>query len=135
MPRRVLAEQLAPHRDERGFVIEPLAGPALSAQRNVHVVWTTPGAIRGNHYHEHGTEVTLVVGPALIRYRDGTAPRDIRVPAGALWRVTFPPRVEHAYGAIGPVPMLLVGFNTQAHDPAAPDAVPVELLRPADLQT
>ena len=129
----VLVESLDPFRDARGFLIEPLDGAELAAQRNVHAAWTVPGAIRGNHYHARGTEVTLVLGPALVRYRDASGVHDVRVKGGDLCRFTFPPRVEHAYGAPGPEPMVLMGFNTEVHDASAPDAVPVRLLDSAEL--
>lgn len=79
----VLVEPLAPSRDARGFLIEPLEGSALAAQQNVHTAWTVPGSVRGNHYHARGTEVTLVLGPALVRYRDETGIHNVRVKRGA----------------------------------------------------
>ena len=63
----VLVEPFDPFRDARGFLIEPLEESALSAQQYVHAAWTLPGAVRGNHYHARGTEVTLVLGPALVQ--------------------------------------------------------------------
>ena len=132
-PPKVLAEPLTPHRDNRGFLFEPLGAADLSSQKNIHLAWTTPGSIRGNHYHLRGTEVAVVLGPALVRYRDTTGSHDVRVPGGALWRFVFPPRVEHAYGAIGPEPMLLVGFNSEAYEPDAPDVVAAHLLEPGEL--
>ena len=129
----VIVEPLDPFRDARGFLIEPLEGSALSAQQNVHAAWTSPGAVRGNHYHARGTEVTLVLGPGLVRYRDGSGVHDVRVKSGELCRFTFPPRVEHAFGAPGPEPMFLIGFNTEAHDASAPDAVPARLLDSSEL--
>lgn len=67
----IMIEDLELVRDERGSVFEPLGPKRISAQRNVHVVLTEPGAIRGNHYHREVTEVLAVVGPALVRVRDG----------------------------------------------------------------
>jgi len=128
-----IAELLTPSRDARGFVVEPLSLAGLAAQHNVHVVWTVAGAVRGNHHHVRGTEVTLVLGPALVRYRDASGVHDIKVTKGALYRFTFPPKVAHAFGAVGPDPMFLVGFNTEAHDPQYPDAVPDRVLGAEDL--
>jgi len=129
----VLVEQLHPHSDPRGFLIEPLEGPALAAQKNVHAAWTFRGAVRGNHYHVRGTEAVTVFGPALARYRDESGVHDVRVPKGELYRFTIPPGIEHAFGASGPEPMLLIGFNTEAHDPMAPNVVPVQLLDGSEL--
>ena len=110
-------------KDQRGFVLEPLAVELIAAQKNAHVVMTEPGCIRGNHYHEHGTEVAVVVGPALVRVREDGVLRDITVPPGEAYRFTLPPRVSHAFQNTGTGPMLLVAFNTMAFDAAKPDVI------------
>lgn len=56
-------------RDARGVVFEPLEAAELAAQRNVHVVLTEPGAIRGNHYHRLRREIATVIGPARVAWR------------------------------------------------------------------
>ena len=116
--------------DARGLIFEPLGAEGLPAQRNVHVVITAPGAGRANHYHERGTEVLVVLGPALVRLREGSAWRDVRVPPGEAWRFLIPPFVGHAIQATGDAPLLTVGFNTVEHDPAAPDVVRDALIEP-----
>lgn len=133
MPSQAVVEPLTPVRDDRGFVIEPLSVAQLSSQRNCHVVWTAPGSVRGNHRHLRGTEVTLVIGPALVRYRDAGGIQNVMVSKGSVVRVTFPPDVAHAYGAVGPEPMLLVGFNTLIHDREHPDAIADQVLRVEEL--
>jgi dTDP-4-dehydrorhamnose 3,5-epimerase-like enzyme len=105
----------------------------LRAQHNVHVVWTAAGAIRGNHHHAIGTEVTLVLGPALVRFRDTNGIQDVQITKGTLYRFTFPPKVAHAFGALGPESMFLVGFNTEIHDFQHPGAVPDQILGADDL--
>ena len=119
--------------DSRGLVVEPLAPHEIPAQRNVHLALTEPGEIRGNHYHERGTEVAVVVGPALVRVREGDGTRDVEVPEGLPYRFIFPPRVSHAFLNTGDAPMVIVSFNTERHDPAAPDVVRDVLLTSADL--
>jgi UDP-2-acetamido-2,6-beta-L-arabino-hexul-4-ose reductase len=109
--------------DERGFVFEPLAANIIASQKNVHAAITAPGAIRGNHYHEHGTEVAVVVGPALVRLREEGVLRDINVPAAEAYRFTLPPLVAHAFQNTGASPMLLIAFNTTVFDPARPDVI------------
>jgi dTDP-4-dehydrorhamnose 3,5-epimerase-like enzyme len=111
------------HQDVRGFLYEPLNAEQMAQYRNVHVVLTQPGAIRGNHRHLRGVETTTLSGPALVRYRVDDELRDVRVPAGEVWRFRFPPGVPHAFRNDGETPMVLVSFNTLEHDPAAPDAV------------
>ena len=117
--------------DPRGAVAEPLEPDALGAQRNVHVVWTEPGAVRGNHYHVHGTEVMTVRGPALVRYREGAAVRDVVVGAAEALRFEFPPGVAHAVRNTGDRTLVLVSFNTVAFDPAKPDVVRDVLIAPS----
>src|SRR6476646_7044203 len=89
---QAIAEPLTPPRDARGFVVEPLSLAQLTAQQNVHVVWTAAGAVRGNHHHVRGTEVALVLGPALVRYRDANGIQDIEIAKGILYRFTFRPK-------------------------------------------
>lgn len=119
----IVIEELSISRDERGCVFEPLPGELLQRQKNVHVVLTQPGQWRGNHFHRVGTEVLVAYGPALVRYREGDATVDVRVPDGSAWRFTIPPGVSHAIRNIGDRPSFLVAFNTQVHDPVNPDSV------------
>jgi UDP-2-acetamido-2,6-beta-L-arabino-hexul-4-ose reductase len=115
-------------KDRRGFVLEPLAAELIATQKNAHVVITEPGGIRGNHYHEHGTEVAVVVGPALVRLREDGVTRDVHVPAGDAHRFTLPPGVSHAFQNTGDGRMLLIAFNTVMFDAANPDVIPDALI-------
>lgn len=121
--RCVQIEVLNCHRDPRGMVFEPLAADEIAKYRNVHVVVTAPGAIRGNHLHVQGSEITSVVGPVLVRYREAGIVCDVEVPMGEVWRFVFPPGVPHAFKNTGQQPFLLASFNTEEHDQSAPDAV------------
>jgi UDP-2-acetamido-2,6-beta-L-arabino-hexul-4-ose reductase len=123
---RILIEPVQLHSDARGAVFEPLDAAQLRAQGNTHVVLSQPGAVRGNHYHRVGVEITVVVGPALVRYRDvrgGGAVHEIQIPAGSAQRFSFSAGVAHAFSNPGPGVMILASFNTEVHDPAAPDVV------------
>ena len=123
MGQRITIETVSFPTDARGLVLEPLGPDDLPRQRNVHLTLTAPGALRGNHYHERGTEVTVVLGPALARYRDGDEVRNLHVPAGLAYRFTIPPGLAHAFQNTGEAPMVLIGFNTVPHDSARPDVV------------
>lgn len=107
--------------DARGPVFEPLDAGRLGRQENVHVAITLPGAIRGNHFHRHSTETTVVLGPGLVRLREEEAVREVPVPEGRAFRFTIPPGVGHAFKATGPGPMLIVAFSTAVFDPMNPD--------------
>jgi len=122
MPIAIIEELTFP-ADTRGFVFEPLDVQRLPEQRNVHVAVTEPNAIRGNHFHERSTEITVVLGPALVRLREDGQMRDVMVPDGRAYRFTFAPGVSHAFQGHGNKPMLLVAFNTAVFDPNAPDVV------------
>jgi dTDP-4-dehydrorhamnose 3,5-epimerase-like enzyme len=124
----VKVRQLKVHADGRGAVFEPLEPALLAGWRNVHAVVTEPGAVRGNHRHLRGTEVTAVLGPALVRYRSGERVEEIAVPDGEAWRFEFPAGTAHAFKNTGSKPFVLVSFNTEEHDPARPDVERVELI-------
>ena len=66
----VRIEVVACHSDARGFVFEPMPGDDLPQYRNVHIVVSLPGAVRGNHSHVRGTEITTVCGPTKVRFRE-----------------------------------------------------------------
>lgn len=126
--KRVTIETLAVHADARGSVFEPLGPDAIPAQRNVHVVITAPGAVRGNHLHRRGTETMVVRGPALVRLREDGGAFEVEVPAATVYRIAIPPGVGHAVMNTGSDPLLLVSFVDQPHEPAAPDVFPDPLI-------
>jgi dTDP-4-dehydrorhamnose 3,5-epimerase-like enzyme len=127
-PQPVRIEVLVSHKDARGAVFEPLPGDEIADYRNMHVVVSEPGAIRGNHFHVRGTEMTAVAGPTLVRFREGDLVRDVEVPAGEVWRFRFPPGTPHAFRNTGDRVAILASFNTEEHDPDRPDAVREVLL-------
>ena len=110
--------------DIRGFVFEPLEGEHLVQQKNVHVVITRPGAVRGNHYHKVGTEVLAVCGPALVKIKKGKQTEKFTIAADTICQMEIPPMVSHAIQNTGKTDNLLIAFNTQSHDPDHPDTVP-----------
>ena len=111
------------HADMRGFVFEPIANELLSAQKNSHVVIIAPDAIRGNHYHLYGTETIAVVGPALLRFKEGNDIYDFEVPSKQVYKFVIPPKVTHAVKNTGKKDNLLIVFNTVAHSSKRPDVV------------
>jgi dTDP-4-dehydrorhamnose 3,5-epimerase-like enzyme len=126
--KRVAIVKLRAHADARGIVFESLEPERLSGWLNTHTVISEPGAVRGNHRHLRGTEVSAVTGPALVRYLEGTELRDEQIPDGEVWRFEFPAGVAHAFKNTGERPSVLVSFNSERHDPAAPDVERVELI-------
>ena len=126
--RAASVQAVKTHRDARGVLFEPLTDAELQAQRNVHVVLTQPGEIRGNHVHRTAVETTTVVGPSLIRLKERGTIRDIEVPAGEILRLTIPPGVVHAFRNTGDAAMVLVSFSTNLHDPAGTDTQREQIL-------
>ena len=116
-------EPVTLHQDQRGLVLEPVGLETLRRQANSHLVLTAPGGIRGNHYHKRGAEVTVLLGPALVRVRLEDGIKDVEVPDGEAYRFHFPPGLPHAMQNTGSRPMVLVAFNTEVHDPMDPDVV------------
>lgn len=125
----VTIESLIVHADPRGCLFEPLRPDELPHQHNVHVALTDAGEVRGNHYHERGTEIAAVVGPALVRLGANGTVFDTVVAVNDVRRFTIPPGVSHAFQNTGDRPTVLVVFNTEPHDPADPDVVRDVLIR------
>lgn len=117
--------------DPRGWVFEPVSLAELCLFKNVHVVGTRPGEIRGNHLHRRGTELVAVMGPALVRVGGGSGWTDFLVPDNEVYRFTFRPGTPHAIQNTGRHTGLLIAFNTLPHDPETPDVEPVSLIPPS----
>lgn len=128
MNSQVTIESVPFFSDGRGWVVEPVGESHLARQRNVHVVFSEPGAVRGNHYHRHCSEILVVPGPGLVRLREGNALRDVEVPTNQMLRFTIPPGVAHAVQNTGTRPMVLMSFATEPHNRAQPDTVPDPLI-------
>jgi len=118
---RVLVEKVVQKSDNRGSVWEPLDHAELALQSNCHVVITEPGGIRGNHFHKIGTEIATQGGPALVKYRDDAGDHSVEIDESEIVRFVFPPNCAHAFQNTGKTTNLLVAFNTEAFNPAAPD--------------
>ena len=120
---KVEIEYLETAGDERGFVFEPLQAEVLPRQRNAHVVLTQPGCIRGNHYHTKGTEIIVVRGKTLARFRDGQELYETTVSESETMRFVIPHGVSHAFKNMGGKTSVMVAFNTMVHDEEKPDVV------------
>jgi dTDP-4-dehydrorhamnose 3,5-epimerase-like enzyme len=127
-PQRAAVQTVKIHRDARGTLFEPLSDVELPTQKNVHVAFTEPNEVRGNHVHRTAVEITSVVGPCLVRLKEDGEIRDIEVPAGEILRLTIPPGVVHAFRNTGASTMVLVSFSTNLHDPAGADTQREQIL-------
>ena len=120
---KVKIDRLKTHSDARGIVFEPIDNDKINSQKNIHIVISEPGAVRGNHYHLRGTETLVVVGPALIRFKENDELQDFEVPSGQVYKFTIPPKVAHAIKNIGDNSSVLAAFNTVKNIPQKPDQV------------
>ena len=120
---KVNIDQVKTLSDLRGIVFEPIDNHKINSQKNIHIVISEPGAVRGNHYHLRGTETLAVVGPALIRFKENDELHDFEVPSGLVYRFIIPPKVAHAIKNIGEESNILVALNTVEHNPQKPDQI------------
>jgi UDP-2-acetamido-2,6-beta-L-arabino-hexul-4-ose reductase len=111
------------HADARGYVFEPLDLENICIQKNVHIVISDPGVVRGNHYHMNGTETVAVMGHALVCIRKNHEIQNIKVPRDAVFRFIIPPKISHAFKNIDNQPNMLVCFNTLEYDTRHPDVI------------
>lgn len=114
-------EKLNVIRDSRGIVFEPLEGDKIFDKKNVHVVISGPGVVRGNHFHKKGEESIAVMGPALVCIRDGAEIREIEIPQREAYSFIFLPGQSHAIKNLSKEINILMAFNTIGHDPQNPD--------------
>jgi len=119
----VQKEYVKTSEDERGYVFEPLTGETLSRQHNVHVVLTQPGCVRGNHYHTQGTEIIVVRGATLARFRDGQELHETTIGENETVRFLIPHGISHAFKNVSSKSSVMVAFNTMVHDEIRPDVV------------
>ena len=119
----VKIEQLKTHDDKRGLVFEPIERESIKSQQNSHVVISRPGMIRGNHYHLYGTETISVMGPALLRFKEGNKIYDFEVPIKQVYRFVIPPNVGHAIKNLSENNNITIAFNTVPHNPKTPDVI------------
>ena len=127
---KVTIEPIKLITDRRGFVFEPLAAGQLAAHKNSHVVLTEPGGVRGNHYHRRGTEVLVIVGPSLIRWREDETIKEFLLREREAVRMTIPPGIAHAFKNTGNDPAILVAFSNLDRDDALADVVKDVLIEP-----
>ena len=124
----IIIEELEISCDIRGIVFEPLNNKDIINQKNIHIVITKPGFIRGNHYHKKGIERLVIFGPALIRFKEKDKIKDTSVSEKKAIRLTIPPGISHAIKNIGKKCNILIAFNTEKHKMNNPDVFPDKLI-------
>jgi UDP-2-acetamido-2,6-beta-L-arabino-hexul-4-ose reductase len=102
-------------QDPRGWAFFPFqAGPDIRPPcdtESLHLVMSQPGAVRGNHYHEHSAEWFCVFGGrAELYYEENGVVRTEPLDRDDLV-VYIPPGVPHTIKNIGSTPVYLLAFR------------------------
>lgn len=124
-------------RDDRGLRIYPLAAAGVPREtvENLHVLSLSPGATRGDHYHEHAREWILILsGPALVSWREpgGEEAHTLTVAEGEPAFIEIPPRLAHSVHNPSDREIFLVAFNDLPGEGPIPTS---PLLGPAEEET
>ncbi len=127
----VQIKQLAPHADERGYLMELVRSDDDFFPKfgQCYVSMNYPGVVRAWHYHKRQVDFFAVVKGmckvGLYDMRDGSPTRGeantfylgdnnrivLKIPIG----------VAHGYRTVGTEPSLLINFPTEAYNAADPD--------------
>ena len=122
------------HGDQRGdsFPLPEDLFDFLENVNEVHMADIAPGAVRGNHYHNHKKEVliiwfadnwTFAFSPA------ENAPPDIKEFTGrGMMFIEIEPQTAHAIKNTGRDILKIAAFSDQKNDPQNPDTLRKEIL-------
>ena len=133
MIKEVEVVQLNKQNDDRGWLLkiimrEQMAGDAPFGE--FYVTSIEPGAVRGQHYHNHCTEwFCVLTGQAKLVLVDlATGERQvIAMGDDSMLRVKIPPMIAHGIQNVGKELLYLLVYADQPYDYNRPDAVPMPL--------
>ena len=121
------------HCDDRGWLIKMLMRGHMACDvpfGEIYVTVAEPGAIRGQHYHNHCTEWFCVVsGQANLFLVDlSTGERQvIEMGDNNMVRVKIPPLIAHGIQNTGTKLLYLLAYADQPYDYNRPDTIPVSM--------
>jgi len=120
------------HTDNRGVLIEIIKKFGTNSDiRQVYVATSTPGQVRGNHYHKEKTEWLFVIkGECRLVWDcdDQIGKKELALSYLVPVLVRVPPYVVHAILNTGPEESYLLIISDRAYDPASPDTYEKYLL-------
>lgn len=123
---------LSPFVDSRGALKKVLQQSQLGVDiREAYLLYTRPGAIRGNHYHRSTLECFFVVqGTAAVALQcpGEDAPRVLELSAADNLLLKIPPGVAHAFKNQGGGLLIILALSTQEYSKEDPDTFPQILL-------
>jgi UDP-2-acetamido-2,6-beta-L-arabino-hexul-4-ose reductase len=101
--------------DNRGWGVNPIKATHLPNRDlgNLHISSIRPGRIRGNHYHDVGTEWLLIFGgPARFTWRlSGEDPRNEEIVSSEPHLYEIPPHFQHAIMNTSNADIFVVSFS------------------------
>lgn len=112
--------------DERGFSAAPVGDEELKSVYNLHIVSLKPGAVRGNHYHEHQTEwICVLGGPCkfVAVDRESGERMELVFDGESCPQIVVGPGVSHAAKNTGEEAIYLLCYADQPLDRENPDVV------------
>jgi len=102
------------------YALKPESDVAL---RDLHVVSIYSGQVRGNHYHDHSTELLFFfAGKGSFIWEEDGRVKEERL-AGTPVMITIPPGIKHAFKNTGESTVYLLAVRDEDHDPTNPDTV------------
>lgn len=116
------------HGDDRGFLIEFLREDEkfLNFKGQIYASTIAPGTVRGNHYHEHKTEVFAVMKGklrVLVQHINGGDIKEYILHGydENIERVVVEPNYAHTFINDGDEEVVLLAWGDQVHDHSGPD--------------
>lgn len=83
------------------------------------------GAVRGNHYHEHTTQIDIVAsGKLLVRFKEGKIVQETILSKGDV--ITHNPLVPHAYKALESSELICTCFGVRKGEDYEKDTIRLE---------
>lgn len=116
------------HGDERGFLIEFLREDEgfMNFKGQVYASTIAPDTIRGNHFHEHKTEIFAVMKGkmrVLLQHKSGGEISEHILDSSGkdIQRIVIEPNIAHTFINIGGEEAVLLAWGDQVHDHSGPD--------------
>lgn len=124
---------LKPFTDPRGTLKKVLRQSQLknAGIQEVYLLYTNPGGIRGNHYHNITHEYFLVVsGKAVIALEDPEANKykSLELAAEDNLLLKVPPGVAHAFKNDEKEQLIMLALSTREYSDSDTDTFPRQLL-------
>ena len=126
--------QLSKISDKRGWLIEIINDKTDQRTKNIHYSYSVPGAIRGNHYHEHKTEwlcVTYGIGRIVLEDNVTKERKELEVSGNSPVLVKIPPKITHAIeNSDASLSMHLMVIMNEEYNSTDPDTYLKQLIFP-----